>query len=191
MPGPVRGKGRGHTLMELLVTLALAAMVAAWTVPALRDFWLGIKAGTASAHFMGELETMRFRSRALPQAVTICGSADGSHCDRDLGRLVLMFRDSNADGVADAGEELLYRDPFTDDEEFWLVWRSFQNKPYLRWAAGRTDSMNGTFTVCNRRQRDEWLRQVVVNRAGRSRQVVPLRAGASVLLAARKACGWG
>lgn len=190
MPGPDCRAGGGYTLMELLVALALAAMVTAWTVPALYRFWMGIKVGAASAHFLGELETMRYRSRVFPQAVTICGSADGSACNRDHGLQVVMFRDSNTNGVVDDGEDVLFRDPFADDDEFWLVWRAFQNKPYLRWSQGRTDSMNGTFTVCNRTRRDEWLRQVVVNRVGRTRQVVPLRAGASTLLAARKACGW-
>lgn len=188
-----RGRRRrtGHTLVELLLALVLAGLVAAWAVPVLDSWWLGLRVRQASGHFQGLLEVMRHRSLATRVPVTICGSRDGSACDRHRGERILMFEDLNGNGVLDASDRAVYRDPFADSGEVWLAWRAFRGTAYLRWAGGRTDSMNGTFTVCNARRRDDWLRQLVVNRAGRVRVVLPLRAGAAELRAARRACGWG
>lgn len=191
MPEPGARAARGYTLIELLVALSVMAVAMAWLAPALERWWLGLKVTAASNHFVGMLETSRYRSLVLREAVTICASNDGRHCSRDEGRALVVFRDDNRNGEVEEGEPVLLHDNFAGGEEFRLAWRSFQGTEWLRWAAGRTDSMNGTFTVCNRQRRDEWLRQVVVSRAGRTRVVVPLRAGASALRAARRACGWG
>lgn len=190
MAGRCNGRGGGFSLLELLVVMALGLLLLGWGVPALSDFMKGVRVGAASAHFIGLLETLRHRSLVLPGPVTICGTLDGVRCSRLQGRRLVAFEDGNGNGVVDVGERVQLQEEFLDSEEFWLVWRSFQNKDYLRWAAGRTDSMNGTFTLCNRRRKDEWLRQVVVNRAARTRMVRPARQGGAVLLAARQSCGW-
>lgn len=185
-----RREQRGHTLVELLLALALAGLVAGWATPALADWWLGLRIRQASGHFQGLLEVMRYRSLATRVPVTLCGSRDGVSCDRDRGLRLVMFEDANGNGVVETGDRVLAHDPFADSAQVWLAWRAFRGTAYLRWAAGRTDSMNGTFTVCNGRRRNDWLRQLVVNRTGRVRVVLPLHAGPAVLRAARRACGW-
>jgi type IV fimbrial biogenesis protein FimT len=183
--------GRGFSLIELMVSLGLVLLVAGWAVPSLHDFQQGIRAATASRQFHGLLESTRYRSLALAAPTTICATAaDTVTCSRDHGGGLVVFEDIDEDGVVDSGEKVVVREMLADNEEFWLVWRAFQNRPYLRWAAGRTDSMNGTFTLCNRQRQDRWLRQLVVNRTGRTRPVEPARSTASVLQSARQACGW-
>lgn len=186
-----RRRPGGFTLMELVLVLALAMLVSTWAVAVMQEWWQGLRVGALGRHFVGVLETLRYQSLALQGGgLTICGTPDGEHCDRENGRRLLAFRDANRNGRVDAGEPVVLQDDFLEGPDFWLVWRSFQNKDYLRWAAGRTDSMNGTFTLCNRQRKEAWLRQVVVNRAGRTRAVQPARDGGAALVAARQACGW-
>lgn len=181
----------GFTFMELVLALALAMLLSTWAVATLQEWWQGLRVAALGRHFVGVLETLRYQSLGLQGGgLTICGTPDGQRCDRDNGRRLLAFRDVNRNGGVDAGEGVVLHDDFLEGPDFWLVWRSFQNKDYLRWAAGRTDSMNGTFTLCNRQRREGWLRQVVVNRAGRTRAVLPAREGGAALQAARQACGW-
>jgi type IV fimbrial biogenesis protein FimT len=187
--GKRRGQ-RGFTLMELMLTLTLAAVVGTWSAQVLHEWFTGMRVVAAGNHFLGMLESTRYRSLAVPGKITLCGTPDGRRCDKNLGRRLVIFRDDNDNGTLDEKELQLGQDEFLASGDFWLVWRSFQNKDYLRWAGGRTDSMNGTFTLCNRQHKDQWLRQIVVNRVGRSRSVVPLQAGTASLQAARQACGW-
>jgi prepilin-type N-terminal cleavage/methylation domain-containing protein len=188
--GALERGGRGFTLLEAMLALLLSALVAGWAVPALRDVWLSARLRVSTQHLLTVLETARYQSLVAPRELTICASLDGLRCDRDHGRRLLVFIDTNEDGVLDAGEQLQSDEVLLQEDEAWLVWRAFQNKPFLRWGRGRTDSMNGTFTLCNGQRREEWLRQLVVNRVGRTRLVSPLRAGGSTLAAARKVCGW-
>lgn len=180
----------GFTLVELMLALLLSALVAGWAVPALRDVLLSARLRLATQHLLTVLETVRYQSLVAPGEVTLCTSADGARCERDAGRRLLVFVDVDEDGVLDPGEQLQSDDTLLQEGEAWLAWRAFQNKPYLRWGRGRTDSMNGTFTLCNRQRRDDWLRQLVVNRVGRTRLVSPLKAGGATLAAARTTCGW-
>ncbi|MDF2446184.1 MAG: Tfp pilus assembly protein FimT [Moraxellaceae bacterium] len=181
---------RGFTMVELLLALSITMLVSTWAVASLHEWWQGLRITAAGNHFIGMLESLRHQSFSMQGALTICGTPDGQRCDKDLGRRLVAFRDSDRDGVVDAGEIVLVQEEFLDSADYWLVWRSFQNKDFLRWASGRTDSMNGTFTLCNRQRKDKWLRQMVVNRAGRTRSVVPARLGEAALQAARKSCGW-
>lgn len=184
-------RARGFSLIELMLALAVAMLLAGWAVPAMNDFLQGVRASVASRQFASLLESTRYRSLVAPLPVTICATAaDNATCNRNDGRGLVVFEDMDRDGIVDGGERVLLREMLADNGEFRLVWRAFQNRPYLRWAAGRTDSMNGTFTLCNRRQKNKWLRQLVVNRAGRTRLVTPARSPGSVLQSARRACGW-
>lgn len=181
---------RGFTLLELLMSLGLATLLVSWAIPAMSDWWRGTQLASASNRLMGLLESTRYESLALQHPVTVCASQDSQRCSRDGGRYLMVFQDGNGNGVLDAGEVASTREELLGGDEFHLAWRAFQNRPYLRWAAGRTDSMNGTFTLCNQQRRDEWLRQIVVNRTGRARVVVPASASGSVLQSARRSCGW-
>lgn len=187
------GGGRaviGFTLVEMMLVLMLSALVAGWAVPALRDVLLSTRLRLATQHLLTVLETVRHQSLVAPSEVTVCSSPDGQRCARDGGQHLLVFLDVDEDGARDPDEQLQSDDLVLQEGEAWLAWRAFQNKPYLRWGRGRTDSMNGTFTLCNRQRREEWLRQVVVNRVGRTRLVAPLEVGGATLASARKACGW-
>lgn len=184
-------ESRGFTLMELMLTLAIGAMVMGWAGPALYGLVQQSRITAGCNHFMGLLESSRYQALALHLPLTICASQDGVRCDRDRGKQILVFEDANANGRLDGKEAVLIKEELWGQSDFWLVWRDFRRTSYLRWAAeGRTDSLNGTFTLCNSQRKDKWLRQIVISRAGRIRVVLPARERKEVLLAAQERCNW-
>lgn len=70
----------GFTLVEMIVTLAIAAAVVAVAVPAMSS-WMGEQAAAGNADELAA--ALRFaRSEAIKrsQAVTVCASTDGQEC---------------------------------------------------------------------------------------------------------------
>lgn len=179
----------GFTLAEIAITLAMVMLLSAWAVPGLRTVLDSSRVTAASNHFLGLIETSRSLAMARHRPVTLCASADAKHCNRDRGDYLLAFEDRNANGVMDEAEPVMASEQLFRGGDFWLVWRDFRQTTFLRWAPeGHTDSLNGTFTLCNVRRNDRLLRQIVINRAGRARVVVPLRADGKTLAEARQRC---
>ena len=100
---------RGLTLLELLVVLALLAVLVGLAVPALGGLWQARQVQAAGEALVADLR--RARSEAMQRATTVavCSSTDGQSCSLDAawreGWIVFVDRDANR--RRDAGEELL------------------------------------------------------------------------------------
>ena len=111
---PGRGPGlrravRAFTLVELLVALGLAALLAAVAVPTFHD-WLGAYQVANHAKHLAETMT-RARTEAIRRShrVSLCKSPDLRQC-ADQGSWeggFLVYVDVNRDGRIDAGEPVL------------------------------------------------------------------------------------
>ncbi|HET8871364.1 MAG TPA: GspH/FimT family pseudopilin [Aquabacterium sp.] len=179
----------GFTLAEIVITLALVTLLSSWAMPGLRSVLDRSRVTATSNHFLGLIETSRSLAMAKHRPVTLCASIDARRCNRDQGDYLLVFEDRNANGVLEQTEPVFVNEQLFRRGDFWLVWRDFRQTTYLRWAPeGRTDSLNGTFTLCNGRRNDRLLRQIVINRAGRARVVVPVLADGKTLAEARQRC---
>jgi type IV fimbrial biogenesis protein FimT len=112
VPGSRRGlphAARAFTLVELLVALGIAALLAAAAVPTFRD-WLG--AYQLANHAKHVAETMtRARTEAIRRGhrVNLCKSPDLRQCagEGSWEGGFLMYVDLNRDGRVDAGEPVL------------------------------------------------------------------------------------
>ncbi len=108
----------GFTLLELMVVLAIAGILMAVGVPAMRDFMRNGRITAAANDVMAALHFTRSEAIKRRQPVTLCTSDDAllpnntpnaaATCE-DSTELTgwIVFVDLNQDGVRDAGDTLL------------------------------------------------------------------------------------
>lgn len=101
---------RGFTLTELLVALAITAVLLALAVPAFTHQRAAAAVRSAASQTLAALHLARRLALARGQAITVCPSADGSRCGFGDGEWLLFA--NNPDGSVarrEPGEEILRR----------------------------------------------------------------------------------
>lgn len=105
----------GFTLLELMVTVAILAIVAALAAPSFAAMFKTNRARSVASELMAALSLARSEAVRRGQAVTICKSRDGSSCGGsgtqwDNGWIVFVNENAQTEGspaVRDSGELLL------------------------------------------------------------------------------------
>lgn len=99
--------GSGFTLVELLVTVAVAAILLMVAVPGFQSLIRGNQATTEANALHTALLFARSEALKRRGSVTLCRSADGASCGGNWADGWIVFNDTDADGALDAGETLL------------------------------------------------------------------------------------
>jgi len=162
----------GFTVIELLVTLAVAGVLTGLAVPAFRGYLERSRSTVALNQMLGGLQSARYAAISLRTAVTICPSADAARCGpRDTWHLgTLIFADRNRNGARDANEDVLHWLPAFEHGGR-IYWRSFRNRSYLQFTAtGMTDWQNGNFLYCPANRDARLAREVILNAQARPRK---------------------
>lgn len=73
-------KERAFTLIELMVTIAILAIIATLAAPNLSQMLHNTKVNTSSGDILSFLQQSRTEAIRLGKTVTVCGSSDGSSC---------------------------------------------------------------------------------------------------------------
>lgn len=109
MNKPSRLTIHGFTLVELMVTISIMAIIAGIAVPSYRNLIENTELRTASQAFYGSLVLARSEAVKNNQPTAMCKSSNGSSCagsgNWDAGWLVYI--DADADGNLDNGEQIL------------------------------------------------------------------------------------
>ena len=98
----------GFTLIELMIAIALVAILLATAVPALDDFTNDARQTGAINDFISSIHIARNTAITTNSRVTMCASASGTNCELtswDSGWIV--FGDLNSNGSVDAGEAIV------------------------------------------------------------------------------------
>jgi|SRR5690606_4827112 len=73
-------KQKAFTLIELMVTIAILAIIATMAAPSFSQMLKNTKVNTSSGDILNFIQQSRTEAIRLGKTVTICGSSDGSNC---------------------------------------------------------------------------------------------------------------
>lgn len=161
-------RNEGFTVLELLVTLSIVCLLVFTGVPALSDLSNRSQSRATVINLVGLFSLARQTALSTGELTTICGSSDGLRCDREWSQGVLVFTDGDRMGVVDDDDLVVRYDEVSPHGS--LVWRAFQNKPYLQYTySGRTNYHNGNLTYCPLNGDLKHARKLIVSVTGRVR----------------------
>lgn len=168
-------RGQGHTLIELLATVAVLAVLAAVGAPSMGRLIDSTRLTFYANDFLSAMYLARSEAIKRNGRASLCKSSTGFSCSADGGweQGWIVFRDQNSNGSVDPGEVVVHR-TLALPAGFRLVGN--QNLAnYISFASsGRTRLVSGAFqagtlTLCKQSPSPGEARQIVINNAGRAR----------------------
>jgi type IV fimbrial biogenesis protein FimT len=141
-------KTHGFTLVELLVTLAVAAILMTVGVPSMRDLIRNNQLTAATNMFVSSLNIARSEAIKQGRNANVCVSDTQNSCNgTDWGLGWLVWLDSNKNGALDyPGEVIRTVQPLASSIQFTAALNSFQID-----SQGSVDNPNAIITVCDDR----------------------------------------
>lgn len=148
----------GYTLLELLVALALAAILATIAYPGFADWLLDSRRDAIVTSALHAVHAARQFAATRDESIELCGTLDALHCsggdDWSNGLLVV-----GVDGVVHRNLPALRQDQGP-------TLRS--NRDIIHFEPGTSFASPATITICDRRG-SQSARAVIVSRSGRPR----------------------
>ena len=141
-------RSAGFTLLELLVTLAVAAVLLVISVPAFTGLALDARLTAAVNRVVHGIHVARHEALKSGADVVLCRSPSGRQCVHtggwNDGLIVFVNRDRDDPPRVDAGEPILQSEPAFPLAAVLANRRAFVFRPWSR-------SVNGTLTFCDQR----------------------------------------
>lgn len=162
----MKKKNYAYTLIELMVTISIVAILAAVAIPSYNNLLNNSRQSAALNLFLGELYLARSEAVKRSRQVVICASSDGVSCSNSNtwknGRII--FIDANRDDTFNGTDELLRVGEAIDTR---LDMRpSSDVEKFIRYKPNGLSLENGTFILCDQRGADN-AKAVVINITGR------------------------
>lgn len=164
-----QARSRAFTLLELLITLTIASLLAALAYPAFSDLINRVHATSRVNNLVGIIRFARHAAIDGGRWVTMC-PAQEERCTNSSGWQsgIMVFADDNRDGRRQDAEVVLGYLPRLDDGER-LTWRSFRRRNFLTFRpAGYTNWQNGSFHYCPASGDARYGKVLIVNIQGRT-----------------------
>ena len=160
---------RAYTLVEVLIRVAVAAIVFGTAAPGLHGVVVSNRLAGQVNRLVGDLALARSEAVKRNRDVVLCKSHDGESCIRSEGwhHGWIMFEDTNRNRVRDDDEPLLrVQQPFTAGST--LIYRAFGSRHYVTYRPSGVTLTNGTFTFCAAGQ-PQHARSIILHKTGRPR----------------------
>ena len=155
---------RAFTLVELMVTIAIAAILLVVAVPSFTSFSQKRSVSLKTVQIRNALELARGLAISQKQTWTVCTVDASNSCVASDGLRLLVFRDDNDDKDFHTGEPL-QQDIDINQVELKLS-ASFGND-YIRFARNGEALESGNIEACSVNQTVDYGRQVIFLVSGR------------------------
>jgi len=162
------GRALGFTMIEMLMTIAIAAILMGLAIPSFRYITNANRIASELNGLLGDLQLARVEAIKEGRTVTVCQSSDGLNCTNstDWKSGWIVFSDPINVGFYDAGETYIRKQkPFTGSDTFvasnnvWAI--TFNREGY---AVGMA---NGTLlTLHDSTGNIAWTRCLSINLSG-------------------------
>lgn len=170
-------KQSGATLLELMVVLAVSAILLGIGIPSFASFSGSSRLASVTNELVSSLHLARSEAIKRNSRVVLCTSATGTSCVASGGwhQGWLVFHDPNNNAVLDAGETvILARQALPAG--FILTGNSHLSKYISYTPGGATKLISGAFqagtlTLCNGSEAPGAARKVIISSTGRPRTV--------------------
>ena len=154
------------TLIELLIALAVLAIISIAAVPGFSSIIHNIRMNSSVNELAHSLQRARQNARVTGVATAVCSSTDGQQCQLnghwENGWLVFANTDADEPPRVDPGESILDARGAVPNMRVYANRRAFTMRPFgLR-------STNGTLIWCDPRG-DKYARAIVVSYTGKPR----------------------
>lgn len=159
---------RGFTLVELIFTIAIAAILCAVAMPSMGRLMQSSRACSAHNALAAALNLARSEAVFRQSDVVVCPSSDQRHCDNSIlwQHGWIVFQDSDGDTARDADEALLS----VAQAQTGVAIASSRGRRHVTYRYdGSATGSNLTLTFCARRGSTDG-RTIVINNAGRIRE---------------------
>lgn len=158
-------QAHGFTLIELMVTLSVMAILLAVAVPNFQSFILNSRITTQTNNFIMALMLARSEAVKRGSTVTVCSSTDGTSCagSSKWEGGWLVFVDADGDGVVDTGDLPVQVGQALSGGN---TLNGYARTRVTYSGNGFASGFNGTFSLCDSRG-VTFSRDIIVNNQGR------------------------
>ena len=162
-------KPKGFTLVELMITLAIAGILFTTAIPSFSNM-LDKNQQTAQLYTLFHHHQLA-RSEAIKsnRNVLLCKSSDGQRCTAysKWSDGWIIFSDIDNDKKISNDETVIFvQHPLS--HKLSLKYKGFGSHNYIRYFPNGRSSTNGTFTLCNQPGNKE-AKSIIISRTGRAR----------------------